>query len=85
MQYADGSTSQAKLGFPNWCCADPTTYGSVRVLSMNHRDTQVGPANYGITYGVFYNTIPLDPGKRVASVVLPTNAAVHVFAMAVKG
>lgn len=28
VHYTDGSTSTASLGFPNWCCTDPTAYGA---------------------------------------------------------
>lgn len=82
--YTDGSTSQAQLGLPNWCCDNPHHYGTTPVLVTDHRDTQNGPANFGINYDVFYNTVPLDEGKTVAKVTLPNAPALHIFAMAVK-
>jgi alpha-galactosidase len=79
--YTDGSTSAGTLGFPNWCCDDPTSYGSVPVLITDHRNTQGGPANFGLSYDVFYNSIPIDPAKTIASVTLPEEPVIHVFAM----
>ncbi|MBO0840355.1 MAG: hypothetical protein J2O49_06015, partial [Sciscionella sp.] len=79
--YTDGSTATASLGFPNWCCTDPTAYGAQAAITTDHRDTPSGPANYGVSYIVFYNTIALDPSKTVASVQLPDEPAIHVFAL----
>ena len=78
--YTDGSTSTATLGFPNWCCASPTQHGATPVVEMDHRNTPQGPANYGYTYRVFSNTIPLDASRTVAYVTLPSTA-MHVFDM----
>jgi hypothetical protein len=82
--YTDGTTSTGSLGFPNWCCASTTTYGAKVAISTDHRDTPSGPANFGTAYDVFYNSIPLDAGKTVATVTLPASQAIHVFAMAVQ-
>jgi hypothetical protein len=79
--YTDGSATTGTLGFPNWCCDDPTSYGSVPVLVTDHRNTQSGPANFGISYDVFYNSIAIDPSKTVASVTLPEEPVIHVFAL----
>lgn len=83
--YADGTSTQQSLGFPNWCCTAPDQYGAISVIEMDHRNTQSGPANYGITYRVFANSVPLDPARTVAYVTLPANAAIHVFDMALAG
>jgi hypothetical protein len=81
VHYTDGSTSTASLGFPNWCCTDPTAYGPrSRSIGLN-RDTQSGPANYGIHYQVFYNAIPIDATKTIAAVTLPDATQIHIFDM----
>ncbi|HEX6444002.1 MAG TPA: NEW3 domain-containing protein [Streptosporangiales bacterium] len=82
--YTDGTTSSASLGFPNWCCSDQHAYGATPVIVTDHRNTPSGPANFGIQYVVFYNSIPLTAGKTVATVQLPDQPAIHVFAMAVQ-
>jgi alpha-galactosidase len=48
------------------------------------RDTPSGPADYGIDYDLFYNTTPITAGKTVATVTLPANSAIHIFAVAIK-
>ncbi len=78
--YTDGSTQRADLAFPNWCCTDTTGYDIV--ASVDHRNTQSGPANYGNQYRIFYTKVALQPGKTVASVRLPDQRAIHVFAVA---
>lgn len=81
--YTDGTTSTGTLGFPNWCCATTNDYGSQPALTMDHRNTPAGPANFGISYRVFSNTVPLTPGKTVRMVTLPDQPAIHVFALSV--
>jgi len=81
--YTDGTTSTGTLGFPNWCCSTTTDYGAQTALTMDHRNTQAGPANFGVSYRVFTNTVPLTAGKTVQSVTLPNQPAIHVFALAV--
>ncbi len=82
--YTDGTTSTAHLGFPNWCCSSKHSYGAVPAIVMNHYDFFTGPENFGTHYDIYYNSIPIDPGKSVASVRLPTEPAIHVFAMALQ-
>jgi alpha-galactosidase len=81
IHYTDGSTSTASLGFPNWCCTDPTAYGAQVAFYGLHRDTQSGPANYGIHYQVFYNAIPINSTKTLAAVTLPNATQIHIFDM----
>ncbi|SEK57889.1 NEW3 domain-containing protein [Streptacidiphilus jiangxiensis] len=82
--YTDGTTSTGQLGFPNWCCAPTDAYGAKTAFTTDHRNTPTGPANFGISYGVFTNTVPLTPGKTVATVTLPNAPAIHVFALTVQ-
>jgi alpha-galactosidase len=84
MHYTDGSTSTASLGFPNWCCTDPAAYGAQVAFYGLNRDTQSGPANYGIHYQVFYNAIPISSTKTVAEVTLPNAIQIHIFDMALQ-
>jgi alpha-galactosidase len=81
--YTDGSTSTAKLGFPNWCCDVTTAYGSVPVIQSTNRDTPSGPADYGTDYDLFYNTIPITASKTVAAITLPASSVIHIFAVAI--
>ena len=81
--YTDGTTSTGQLGFPNWCCTPPTAYGAQVAITTDHRDTPAGPANFGTSYQVFSNTVPLTAGKTVQSVTLPNQPAIHLFALSV--
>ncbi len=81
VHYTDGTTSTGSLGFPNWCCTDPTTYGAQVAFYGLHRDTQSGPANFGIHYQVFYNAIPITATKTIAAVTLPSAIQIHIFDM----
>lgn len=82
--YTDGSTTTAPLGFPNWCCAATDSYGASPAIVTDHRNTPTGPANFGIDYDVFYNAIPIDATKTVATVTLPSSVAIHIFALTVQ-
>ncbi|QDZ16261.1 glycoside hydrolase family 27 protein [Humibacter ginsenosidimutans] len=80
--YSDGTTSTGQLGFPNWSFSSATEFGSQVAISTQGRNTPQGYGDSAYAYRVFYNTIPLTSGKTVASVTLPTNASIHVFAFA---
>ena len=82
--YTDGTTTTGTLGFPNWCCADPTSYGASPAIVTDHRNTPTGPANFGNAYDVFYNSIPIDASKTVATVTLPSKQSIHIFAVTVQ-
>ena len=84
VSYTDGSTSTGSLGFPNWCCSPTDAYGAEVALATDHRDTPSGPANQGTAYDVFSNTVPLTAGKQIATVTLPSQSSIHVFAMSVQ-
>jgi hypothetical protein len=84
VHYTDGSSSTGTLGFPNWCCGATDSYGAQTAFTTDHRNTPTGPANYGVSYRLYTNAIPLTAGKQVASVTLPSSSAIHVFAMAVQ-
>ena len=77
VRYADGSTSQADLGLPNWCCADPTQYGATTVATVLGKNTKTGPAYPATPYRVFANSVPLTAGNEFVAVTL------HVFAASV--
>ncbi|WP_370373268.1 NEW3 domain-containing protein [Catenulispora sp. GP43] len=81
--YTDGTTSTSSLGFPNWLSDTPTQFGAQPVITTTYRNTQSGPANQGNQYNVYYNSVPLTPGKTVSGVQLPQNPSIHVFAMGV--
>jgi alpha-galactosidase len=82
--YTDGTSSSGSLGFPNWCCASPTSYGATPAIVTTHRNTPSGPANFGLDYDVFYNSIRIDATKTVKTVTVPNDPAIHIFAMAVQ-
>ncbi|MCQ4081878.1 NEW3 domain-containing protein [Streptomyces sp. RB6PN25] len=83
VKYTDGTTSTGTLGFPNWCCSPTDAYGAKVAIITDHRDTPSGPANFGTDYDVFSNTIPLTAGKQIATVTLPGDSAIHIFAISV--
>jgi alpha-galactosidase len=79
--YSDGSSSTARLGFPDWCCSAKHRYGASPAIVMDHYDFFTGPEHFGTHYDIYDNSVPIDPGKTVASVTLPSNREIHVFAM----
>ncbi|MGW1162014.1 hypothetical protein ACWD5Q_24510 [Streptomyces sp. NPDC002513] len=82
--YTDGTTSTGTLGFPNWCCTAGTEYGATAVVTTGHRNTPTGPANFGIGYKLFGNSVPLTAGKTIRTVTLPDAEPIHVFAINVQ-
>ncbi|WP_323055311.1 MULTISPECIES: NEW3 domain-containing protein [Streptomyces] len=82
VHYTDGSTSSGSFGFPNWSFQDTGAHGATLVAATDGRNRPDGYGNAGIDYNVFAHAVPLDAGKTVEFVVLPANAAVHVFDLA---
>jgi len=82
--YADGTSTTAPVGFPNWSFSSATEFGAQVALSTQGRNTPQGYADAAYAYRVFYNSIPIDPSKTVASVTLPTNGDIHIFALTVQ-
>ncbi|SEE79444.1 RICIN domain-containing protein [Ruania alba] len=83
VHYADGSSEQISLGFPNWCCLSPDRYGAEIAVTTLGKNTPDGPAYPSVEYRLFTTTAAIDPEREVVAVTLPGNSAVHVFAMSI--
>ncbi|WP_030217521.1 NEW3 domain-containing protein [Streptomyces bikiniensis] len=81
--YADGTSGSGSFGFPNWSFDPADAHGATLVASSDGRNRPHGYGNAGIAYRVFAHSIPLDPAKQVAFVVLPGNGNIHLFDLAV--
>ncbi|QNE79454.1 hypothetical protein F0344_26960 [Streptomyces finlayi] len=81
--YTDGTTTTGSFGFPNWSFDPVTAHGATLVKSTDGRNRQDGYGNATVKYSVFAHSVPLDPSKTVDFVVLPANADVHLFDMAI--
>ncbi|MFE5913677.1 NEW3 domain-containing protein [Streptomyces wedmorensis] len=82
VHYTDGTTTSGTFGFPNWSFDPANAHGATLVASSDGRNRPSGYGNAGIAYRVFAHAIPLDPAKQVSFVVLPANADIHLFDMA---
>jgi hypothetical protein len=85
--YADGSTQSYTITAPDWFSTTPPADGAVAVNS-SYQNRQ-GNTTYNHTADIFSVTVPLDPAKVLAAVLLPPVGALangspslHVFAMA---
>ncbi len=88
LHYSDGSTAQYWLGLSDWTLNAGTatpSYGNQVVASMTYRncaDCTSGQQTVGTD--VFYTALPVDPGKTLTSVTLPsgtTQGELHIFAI----
>ncbi|WP_161632068.1 NPCBM/NEW2 domain-containing protein [Nakamurella lactea] len=82
--YTDGSTSTGTVGLTNWCCV-ATAFGNTKVASSKGKyiSGQAGVQYPTVDYSVFSTTLRISPTKEVAAVTLPSNSAMHVFAVSV--
>jgi beta-glucosidase len=83
VNYTDGTSQQATVSFADWY-SDSAVAGGTVVATVPWNE---GP---GSTLGAhqvsaYSATVPLDPAKTVASVTLPTDFNMHIFAMAEGG
>ena len=79
--YTDGSITQAPLSFADWWTDAPVPGTDIVARSP----WNVPPDNPDPDHlvSVYYTAIPLDPGKTVRFITLPTNGDLHVFAMVI--
>lgn len=82
VHYTDGSSSKGTFGFPNWGFQEPTAHGATLEKTTMGRNTPTGFMNQDIAYRLFTNSIAIDPAKTVSMVTLPSNANIHIFAVA---
>ncbi|MFI6948054.1 NEW3 domain-containing protein [Streptomyces sp. NPDC050422] len=81
--YTDGTSTTESFGFPNWSFDPADAHGATLVKSTDGRNRPDGYGNATVQYRVFANSIALDPSRTVEFVVLPANANVHLFDMAI--
>jgi lysophospholipase L1-like esterase len=88
LRYSDGTTAQYELGLSEWTLvggSEQPAYGNqvVAKIPFANCDTCSSGQTPVPTY-VFYAALPVDPGKTLASVTLPSSTApgvMHVFAV----
>jgi beta-glucosidase len=79
--YTDGSIAQAPLSFADrWTDAPVPGSDIVATSPWNVPPDNPDPHH---PVSVYYTAIPLDPGKTVRFITLPTNLNLHVFAVAI--
>ena len=86
--YTDGSTQSYTLTSPDWFSTTPPSGGAVAISSA-YQNRQ-GNTTYQHSGDIFSVTVPLDPTKTVATVILPAVGtlavgvpALHVFALTI--
>jgi hypothetical protein len=77
IHYADGSSQSATIGFADW--RDRPAAGDAVVVTAGWNRV---PGTVSHRVSVYAATVPLEAGKIVASVTLPVNFNLHIFAIA---
>jgi predicted alpha-1,2-mannosidase len=86
LHYSDGSTSEFWLGLSDWTLnagSSKPSYGNQVAATMSYRNCPgcTGGQQSVDTY-VFYTAVPVNPGKTLTSVTLPTGAGnEHIFSI----
>jgi len=81
--YTDGTTQSATLTFADWYADNPVAGGTI--VATVPWNPAPGSTLGAHQVSVYSAALPLAAGKTVASVTLPTNFNLHVFAVAVGG
>ncbi|SEG84805.1 hypothetical protein SAMN05216223_115137 [Actinacidiphila yanglinensis] len=81
IHYTDGSTGTAKLAQSDWGTTPGA--GNTLVSAMTYRNQALGRQDHA--FYVDEQSVPVDPEKVVASITLPTDKDMHIFAMAQDG
>jgi len=81
--YTDGTTSSGTITFADWY-SNAAVAGCTLVVTSPHWNRPAGstlPADHQVS--LYASAIPLTAGKQVASISLPGNARLHVFATSI--
>ncbi|MFC0437486.1 glycoside hydrolase family 3 C-terminal domain-containing protein [Kutzneria buriramensis] len=81
--YADGTTSTGTITLADWY-SDAAVPGCTLVVTAPYWNRPAGstlPANHPVS--LYATSVPLTAGKQVASISLPSNARLHLFAAAI--
>jgi beta-glucosidase len=86
VHYTDGSSQSYNLNMADWYANSPAVGNQLLTTtsSWNFQDNPLGPHPVSI----YFASVPLQPGKQVASVTVPVlngaggTTAMHIFAMA---
>jgi beta-glucosidase len=79
VNYTDGTSSTATLSLADWY-ADAAASGSVIAASAPWNVPASETSSFGPeTVAVYYEQIPVDASKTIASVTLPDNPLIHFF------
>ena len=81
--YTDGTASTGSIGFPNWSFQEANAHGAQLAVSTDGRNRPSGYGDAAYQYRLFAHSVALDAGKTVDFVMLPGNAALHVFALGI--
>ncbi len=87
LAYSDGSTARYWLGLSDWTLnggSQPASFGNTTAASMTYRNCQTCSSSFPAATYVFEANLPVNPGKTLVSVTLPSQVdqgQLHVFAI----
>ncbi len=80
--YTDGSTQSFNLSFADWYANAPASGDELLATTANwNRPSGSTMGDHQVS--VYYTSVALNPGKALASITLPNNGKLHIFAMGV--
>lgn len=85
VHYTDGTTSTGHVAVPNWTGAGAGADTAEEVVAVAGRNTPDGYGNEDGTYRLYAVSVPLEQGRQIEAVQLPSNASIHVFDVRVVG
>ena len=77
--YEDGGTSTGYIAVPNWTGVGAGEDTAEQVVGTKGRNTPDGYGNENGTYRIYAVSVPLEQGREIEAVQLPSNATIHVF------
>ncbi len=82
INYTDGTVGKQNVYFPNWLLQASGLQGSTVAITSMGRNSATNPDVYEYPngkYQVYSNLLRLNPGKEVASIVLPNESRMKMF------
>ena len=86
LEYEDESVQSVKIRFPDWCA--PLAAGETVAVSSPYRYARNAQsrknAQHKIDCHLYVRRVAVDPGRRLAALILPEKANLHLFAVSFK-
>ena len=87
LRYADHGSERAALGLSSWHRGYKLIYGesiAIRSFGLHAHGKEFLTDELGVIYGIWFQSLRVDPQRKLVEIGLPDNPCMHIFAMTLR-